>query len=47
LALGIESPTLVKQVFKNLALKYLSDARQEIKNQVVDEIDRSHGPAAV
>jgi hypothetical protein len=47
LALGIGSPTLVKQVFKNLALKYLSDARQEIKNQVVDEIDRSHGPTAV
>ena len=45
LALGIGSPTLVKQVFKNLALKYLSDARQEIKNQVVEEIDRMHGPA--
>jgi hypothetical protein len=45
LALGIGSPTLVKQVFKNLALKYLSDARQEIKNQVADEIDRMHGQA--
>jgi hypothetical protein len=45
LALGIGSPTLVKQIFKNLALKYLSDARQEIKNRVVDEIDRSHTPA--
>ncbi len=45
LELGIGSPTLVKQVFKNLALKYLSDARQEIKNQVAEEIDRIHGPA--
>jgi hypothetical protein len=32
-------------VYKKLALKYLSDARQEIKNQVVDEIDRMQGPA--
>jgi len=47
LDLGIGSPTLVKQVFKNLALKYLSDARQEIKNQVSEEIDRIHGPAPV
>ncbi len=27
-------------VFKNLALKYLSDARQEIKNRVAEEIER-------
>jgi hypothetical protein len=39
LALGIGSETLKKQVFKRLALKYLSDARQEIKNQVADEIE--------
>jgi hypothetical protein len=39
LNLGIESPTLKKQVFKRVALKYLSDARQEIKNQIADEID--------
>jgi hypothetical protein len=45
LALGIGSPTLVKQVFKKLALKYLSDARQEVKNQVSEEIDRMHDPA--
>ncbi len=45
LDLGIQSPTLVKQVFKKLALKYLSDARQEIKNQVSEEIDRMHDPA--
>jgi hypothetical protein len=39
LDLGIGSPTLQKQVFKRLALKYLCDARQEVKNQVVAEID--------
>jgi hypothetical protein len=39
LNLGIESPTLKKQVFKRVALKYLSDARQEIKNRIADEID--------
>jgi hypothetical protein len=45
LELGIGSATLVKQVFKRLALKYLSDARQEVKNKVVDEIDRMQYPA--
>lgn len=40
LNLGIQSPTLKKQVFKRVALKYLSDARQEIKNQIAEEIDR-------
>jgi hypothetical protein len=39
LSLGIQSSTLKKQVFKRVALKYLSDARQEIKNRIVDEID--------
>jgi hypothetical protein len=39
LALGINSPTLRKQVFKRVALKYLCDARQEIKNRIADEID--------
>jgi hypothetical protein len=39
LGLGIQSPTLKKQVFKRVALKYLSDARQEIKNRIADEID--------
>jgi len=39
LDLGIASPTLARQVFKRLALKYLNDARQEIKNQVAEEID--------
>jgi hypothetical protein len=41
LALGIKSPTLIKQVFKTLALKYLNDARPEIKAKVVEEIE--HG----
>jgi hypothetical protein len=40
LDLGIASETLKKQVFKKLAFKYLCDARQEIKNQVAEEIDR-------
>jgi hypothetical protein len=40
LNLGIESPTLKKQVFKRVALKYLCDARQEIKNRIAEEIDR-------
>ncbi len=38
LDLGIGSETLKKQVFKKLAFKYLCDARQEIKNQVAEEI---------
>ena len=41
LNLGIESPTLKRQVLKRVALKYLCDARQEIKNRIVDEIDAS------
>jgi hypothetical protein len=39
LSLGIESKTLKKEVFKRLALKYLSDARQDIKNKVAEEIE--------
>jgi hypothetical protein len=39
--LGIDSPTLKRQIFKRVALKYLSDARQEIKNRIVEEIDAS------
>ena len=37
--LGIPSETLKKQVFKKLAFKYLCDARQEVKNQIAEEID--------
>jgi hypothetical protein len=39
LALGIQSPTLKRQIFQRLALKYLSDARQEMKDQIAREID--------
>ncbi len=39
LALGIESPTLKKEIFKKLAFKYLCDARQETKDAVGREID--------
>ncbi len=39
LNLGIGSETLKKEVFKRLAFKYLSDARQEIKNAVAEEIE--------
>ena len=39
LALGIESVTLKKQVFQKLALKYLCDARQEVKEQIAKEIE--------
>ena len=43
LDLGIESPTLKRQLFKKIALKYFSDSRQEIKNQIAQEIDSSLG----
>ena len=39
LKLGIESPTLKKQIFKRVALKYLCDARQEVKDRIAEEID--------
>lgn len=38
LSLGIESPTLKRQIFERLAFKYLSDARQEVKDQIAREI---------
>jgi len=38
LQIGIDSPTLKRQVFERLAFKYLSDARQETKDQVAREI---------
>lgn len=41
LAMGIESPTLKSQVFKKLALKYLCDVKQEVKDRIVSEIDSS------
>ena len=39
LALGIQSPTLKKQIQKRVAMKYLCDARQDIKNRIAEEID--------
>ena len=39
LALGIRSATLEKQVYKKLAFKYLCDLRQELKDQIAQEID--------
>jgi hypothetical protein len=39
LALGVESPTLKKEIFKKLALKYLSDSRQDVKDRIVGEIE--------
>ena len=42
LALGIQSATFKKQVFERLALKYLSDVRQETKDQIVREIAASN-----
>ena len=41
LDLGIGSETVKKQIFKRLAFQYLCDARQEVKNQVAEEIDRA------
>ena len=39
LNIGIGSPTLKKQVYKRVALKYLCDARQDIKDRIAEEID--------
>ncbi len=39
LQVGIDSPTLKRQIYQRLALKYLSDARQDTKDEIVREID--------
>lgn len=39
LNLGIASPTLKKQIFKRVALQYLGDAKQDVKNRVAAEIE--------
>jgi hypothetical protein len=39
LELGIDSPTLKREIYQRLALKYLSDAQQSLKDEVVREID--------
>jgi hypothetical protein len=41
LDIGIESPTLKSQIYKKLALKYLCDVKQEVKDRIVSEIDSS------
>jgi len=41
LNLGIESPTLKKQVFKKVAFQFLSDVRQEVKDRIGREIDEA------
>jgi hypothetical protein len=43
LGLGIGSPTLKKQVFRKLALKYLCDVRQDIKDEIAAEIEDASG----
>jgi hypothetical protein len=39
MSFGIGSPTLKKQILKRLASKYLCDVRQEVKDQISQEID--------
>jgi hypothetical protein len=39
LNLGIGSETLRKQIFKKLALKYLCDIRQDMKDRIAKEIE--------
>jgi hypothetical protein len=42
LNLGIQSPTLKREICQRLALKYLNDARQETKDQIAREIDAQY-----
>jgi predicted membrane GTPase involved in stress response len=39
LALGIDSPTMKRQIFQKLAFKYLCDVRQEVKDRIAQEIE--------
>src|SRR5262249_13697599 len=39
LGLGLKSPTLRKEIYKKLALKYLNDSRQEVKDRIAMEIE--------
>jgi hypothetical protein len=39
LELGIESPTLKAEVFKKLAMKFLCDSPQDLKDRIAQEID--------
>ncbi len=38
-AMEVQSPTLKREVMKKLALKYLADSRQDVKDRIVAEID--------
>ena len=38
-AIEVTSPTLKREVMKKLALKYLADSRQDVKDRIVAEID--------
>jgi len=40
LGLGLQSPTLRKEIAKRLALKYLADSRQDVKDRIVAEIEQ-------
>lgn len=40
LEMGIESPTLKHQIFQKLAFKYLCDIRQDMKEQIAEEIQK-------
>ncbi len=42
LSLGVQSPTLKREIVQRLALKYLNDARQETKDQIAREIDAQY-----
>jgi hypothetical protein len=39
LAMNIQSPTLRKEIYQRLAMKYISDARQDVKDQIAREIE--------
>ena len=41
LSLGIPSPTFTRQLYKKLALKYLCDASQELKDCIAQEIEQA------
>jgi hypothetical protein len=43
LGLSVGSPTLRKEIFKKLAYKYLCDVRQELKDQILKEIEEAAG----
>jgi hypothetical protein len=41
LQLGVESPTLKRQILRKLAFKYLCDVRQDVKDAISKEIDHA------